>query len=176
MNGHSSDFEDLLFQVRISRRYHNKRRGFLEAVNRSASALAIIVGSAAATAIFAGVFSPILVMLAFISAVLSSLDLAFGVGAKAALHSELWRRFTNLEQQMLGGNYNAIIAFRQERLSIESDEPAELRVLTNLCYNEQCVSEGMEQRDQVHIKWYQRLFANVFDVRPDSIRNDRDAE
>ena len=118
-----TEFEDLLFQVRVSRRYHNRRRGFLETVNKSASALAIIAGSAAATALFAGIFSSFLILRAFISAVLSAINLAFGVGTKASLHSELWRRFTNLEKQMVGTSHEPaeIISFQQERLNIEAD-------------------------------------------------------
>ncbi|SFT82942.1 hypothetical protein SAMN05192563_1004233 [Paraburkholderia aspalathi] len=57
----------------------------------------------------------------------------------------------------------------EKRLDIESEEPPILRVLDCLCHNEQMRSEGYPREDLAKIEWWQRLFAQFFDLREDLI-------
>ena len=57
-----------------------------------------------------------------------------------------------------------------EKLSIESTEPPVLRVLNEMCWNEEAKAQGIKPEKWREIKWYQRLFSSFFDIVPESIK------
>ena len=66
---------------------------------------------------------------ALVVGILSGIDLVFGVNAKAREHSDLRRRFIELEKEIVGviePTANDIRLWQQKRLTIEADEPAVL--------------------------------------------------
>lgn len=52
---------------------------------------------------------------------------------------------------------------------IDVEEPPVLIVLEQLCYNEQIISDGFPKERCSKISWYQRLFAQYFDICPHRI-------
>src|SRR5437588_9330485 len=87
---------ELLFGVRRSIRYHNHRRRFFDAFDKFTKILAAVAGSAAfATAL--SQHQRVTGVLAAIIAVFSSVDLIIGAGTAARLHSDLAKRFAELE-------------------------------------------------------------------------------
>lgn len=163
-----SDVEDLLFFIRISRRYHNKRRGFLDAAHRFAATLAIIAGSAATVAALTALGSWAIAAIAVISVIFSVIDVTFGLGEKAALHGELWRRFTSLENEIVSCvnvDANQSAAFRKKRLEIEEQEPPEFRNHVKICFNEQLEADGSDNQEKYHLSWTQRFFSQLIDIK-----------
>ncbi|HEY2975896.1 MAG TPA: hypothetical protein VGJ48_25505, partial [Pyrinomonadaceae bacterium] len=155
--------KDLLFHVRRSIRYHDKRRGFLEGFQKTKSLVAIVVGSAAMVTLMNSIANRVLMIAALAVGILSAIDLVFGVNAKAREHSDLRRRFIDLEKEIIGiaaPTASLIREMEQKRRTIEADEPSILRALDAICHNEQLIADGYAEGDLLEIKGHQRLFAH----------------
>lgn len=160
---------NLLFDVRRSVRYHNRRRAFYDRMNASNTALSLVFGSAAAASAL-GEQSLLAVAFGLIVTVGSSLDLVIGSAQKARLHYDLARRFIDLEKQLIANpepEPAALLCMQQERLSIEADEPPVLRVLDCLCHNELVKAMGYDEKHLTKVTGTQRFFAQFFDVDVD---------
>jgi hypothetical protein len=159
---------ELLFGVRRSIRYHNRRREFFETLNTSITALSLIASSAT---VYGVLQAQNLAMIAGATVtVLTAINLVIGSAKRAGLHHDLSRRFLALEKKMLGSPTPENLAdWTIERLDIEADEPPVLRVLDLICHNELARAMGYEQKYFVKIAWYQRFFAQLFDVRDHAI-------
>ena len=62
-----------------------------------------------------------------------------------------------------------IADWTRERLAIEAEEPPVLRVLDTLCHNELTRAMGYGQEYQAKVGFFQRLFAQICDVRQDAL-------
>ena len=139
----------LLFDVRRSVRYHNRRRAFFDRTSMLNTAVSLVFGSAAAASVL-GDRTWLAVASGFFVTLCSSIDLVVGSAQKARLHFDLARRFIELEKQLLAvskDDHSAICALEQVRLTIESDEPPVYRALDLLCRNEQIAAEGWKRKD-----------------------------
>ena len=173
-----NDRSDLLFGVRRSIRYHNHRRRFFDAIDKTAKILTVIAGSATfATAL--GSHRHWTLALAFSVAVLSTIDLIIASASRARLHSDLAKRFAVLEtrivrhKQLARDDLNEFIA---ERLMIESDEPPAMRVLDGQCHNELCRAMEEDDCEFVKIGFVQGMFSQIVDLWPSKITKKRSAE
>jgi hypothetical protein len=170
----SQSWSDLLFAVRRSIRYHSRRRMFFDRLHTITSAVGVIFGSATILAVLTEAGHPYAVLAAAVVTIFSALDLVIGTDRSARLHQDLARQFINLEKRMLSlaadPTAQDLKYCTGERLDIESDEPPVLRVLDVLCHNELCRAMGRERAHMAKVAWYQRLFAQLIDVRPDSLR------
>ena len=154
---------DLLWGVRRSIRYHDRRRRFFEACH------SIVVGSgiALATIGFAiaskiidehwlAVFS-VFTMLIFL------LDLLFAFSRCACHHTSLKHRFGELEKDItMNNNKDDIKRFVARRLEIEKDEPPIRRALDLLCHNELAKSRAETQDYIYKVTRLQRFTAQIF--------------
>lgn len=136
----------LLFDVRRSIRYHDRRRAFFERMHRVTGALTIILAGGVIFEL-AGTGSPALWLqvIAAGSAILAAMDIVVGYSSKANLHDGLRVRFVDLEISMLSGDLEHLTwqGHRQKRLEIEREEPPIYRALDLLCHNELCKAEGI---------------------------------
>jgi hypothetical protein len=167
------NWNDLLFSVRRSIRYHSRRCMFFDRLHTITSALGVIFGSATILAVLTEEGRQYAVWAAAIVTVFSALDLVIGTDRSARLHQDLARQFIGLEKRMVNLGDNRTVQDLKdctgERLDIESDEPPVLRVLDVLCHNELCRSMGHNREHMAKVAWYQRLFAQFIDLRPDSL-------
>lgn len=162
-----SDLDDvkyaLLFDVRRSIRYHDRRRAFFERMHRVTSALTIILAGGVIFEL-AGTGSPALWLQAIgaVAAVLAALDMVVGYAAKANLHADLRVRFVDLEIAMLSGGLEEETwqKYLRTRLEIERDEPPVYRALDLLCHNEVCKAEGV--RANATVSSFQRMTSHLF--------------
>lgn len=141
----------LLFDVRRSIRYHDRRRAFFERLHRVTSVLTILMaGSVLYDLGKAGETAGWLVALSAVAALLAAFDMVVGYSAWAARHQELKGRFAALEIDMLAGGLDAAAwqQHRLARLAIERDEPPVYRALDLLCHNELLVAEGVTRQDE----------------------------
>ena len=91
----------------------------------------------------------------------------------ARLHSDLARRFIELEKEFLPEKATTraeLDRLEAARLTIEADEPPILRILDSVCHNELLRAMGYEDEVFLKIFWFQRLFANFIDIAPGRVR------
>ncbi len=163
------EHHDLLFDVRRSIRYHNRRRAFFDRFNLLSSAVSVIFGSATILAVLSATGTKEhAIWAAAIVTILSTVNLVVGTARMARLHHDLARRFIDLEKAIVTKNDctpEDVRGFAARRLEIEADEPPPLVVLDAICYNEVARSMGYEKDRFLKIRWYQRLLAQFIDVQ-----------
>jgi hypothetical protein len=167
-----NELHNLLFGVRRSIRYHNRRRRFFDGFDRFVKVLSVIGGSAAVAAVVGSV-PGLAVTLASIVAILSAISLVVGPAQAARLHEDLAKRFSKLEYDIVRSNTpdeNQVNNFVAERLLIESDEPPIMRVLDIVCQNELCEAMGYDESELYKVGLVQSLFAPFIDLWPSRIR------
>lgn len=138
----------LIFGVRRSIRYHERRRAWFEAWHNLAWTLSFFGSSAAAAAIF-GQWSAEFFWFPVAVAILLAADLVVGFSRKATLHHLLGRRFAALERSIPLRSLSAeeYQWFNAQRLEIEQDEPPVKRLLDVLCHYALLRSLGGTKRD-----------------------------
>lgn len=155
----------LLFDVRRSIRYHDRRRAFFDQLHRITGALTILMaGSVLFDLGKPGQSASWLMALAVVAALLSALDMVVGYATHAALHDDLKGRFVDLERDILkgGDTQDVWTEHRLARLSIERDEPPIYRALDLLCHNEIVYAEGCDASDAKEVKFWHRWTRHFF--------------
>src|SRR5258706_15543958 len=92
--------ETLLFNVRLSIRYHNRRRSWFDTFNLAANALSVIFSSAAIAALRAD-SERFAVWSAIAITIVSGFNLVLRTSERARQHHDLAKRFITLEQKVL---------------------------------------------------------------------------
>src|SRR5436309_2201047 len=159
---------DLLFGVRRSIRYHNRRRRFFDGFDRLVKVLSVLGGSGAVVAITAK-HPAAGVIFAAVVAILSAISLVWAPAQAARLYQDLARRFADLEYRIKrAGNVTPeqLNEFEAERLLIEADEPPIMRVLDIVCHNELCEAMGLDECELYKVGPVQSLFAEILDLWP----------
>ena len=166
------DHHGLLFGVRRSVRYHDKRESFFLILGNTAHYISFLSGFAAAL-IIAGVlwsqWDPwIKALVPLVGAMFSGVTLVFRAGARASLHKTLKQRFIALERKLIDcqeDQTKRLNRLHRERLAIEAEEPPILRVLDTSCHNELIHSMDLDKEDIHELTWIQRFFMNFMDVQ-----------
>lgn len=164
---------DLLFDVRRSVRYHNRRRQFFDRFSKLSDTFALLSGSATIITVVSTLSTtkaPI--YFAAATAIASAINLVFGTKSNARLHHDLARQFISLEKRLISPDLTpAILAtIESDRLSIEAEEPPVLRVLDLICHNELIKAMGYGKEELFNIPFWKSACANLYDVFPSSIR------
>lgn len=170
-NSPEAKYWGLLFGVRRSVRYHQRRRDFYERFHGFVLLVAAVGGIATIAAL--GSERTALQWLApAIVTLLALLDLFAGSLRKAWLHADLARRFIALERELVAQQAEptaaALLEIERERLAIEADEPPIRRVLDTLCHNELWRAMGYPESEVAPVSFLQRVFAHYFDFRFDA--------
>lgn len=133
----------LLFDVRRSARYHDRRSGFFTKMHQLTGVLTVLLAGSVIFDIARPGDSPLwLLALATLGAALAAIDFVVGYATRATTHRELKNRWLDLEMAMIGGDQTEPTwqAYRLKRLLIEKDEPPVYRALDALCHNELLVA------------------------------------
>jgi hypothetical protein len=157
--------EHLLFNVRLSVRYHNRRRAFFDTFNLTANAFSVIFSSAAIAALKAD-SQYFAVWSALAVTIVSALNLVIRTSERARQHHDLAKRFIALEQKVLPAVEDDFVALYAEKLTIEADEPPMLDILAVLCHNDQVFAEGYGPDRVYKVNFLQRLCAHFLDLPP----------
>lgn len=152
---------ELLFGVRRSIRYHSRRQGFYESVDRWTSFALLLLGSGSVALVLKDHDTGAL-LVGFAVAVLSGLKLVFGLGLKAAQHAQFVRDFTTIETKLVAdSSEETILEAHSARLNVEAAEPPILRVLDALCHNELLRAMGInDPKERVRLSRFQQITAN----------------
>lgn len=168
-----SDRYSLMFDIRRSVRYHNRRRSFFDRWGLVTNAMTIFFGSAIILAIFhENEMKWVAVTSAALVTLFSTIDLVVGTNRAGRLHFDLARRFNELERAMIqSGDYDeaALRKFIANRLEIEADEPPVLMVLDSICHNDLMRAMGYDKSEMLKISWLQRFLSQLFDYREHEI-------
>jgi hypothetical protein len=165
----SDDQYALLFDVRRSIRYHDRRKSFFELIHRISAGLTVLLaGSVLFEMARPGETALWMILLASVAALLSAWDIVIGYASRANLHHDLKKRFIKLEIDILSGDSSdsAWSKHQVERLRIEQDEPPIFRALDLLCRNEVLKAEGFSLNDdKTHftiLKPWPRITRHIF--------------
>ena len=159
---------NLLFGIRKSVRYHDRRRSFFLTLHTLVMLVTLLTSSgyvvAFATEVAGRLPYWVNVTSMALVAFLVGLDVVVGFARKATIHNDLKRRFIQLEQQLelVRNNHTPedIARLTNERLNIESDEPPVKHALNLICHNELMRAMGYKEEEQVKINWLQRKLAH----------------
>jgi hypothetical protein len=155
----------LLFNIRRSIRYHDRRRAFFETLHRVTSALTILLSGGVLFEMAAdGPMAEWMKWIGLMAALFSVFDMVIGYSASGNRHAELRARFIDLEKDILqwDGRLETWDSYRIARLEIERDEPPIYRALDLLCYREICLAEGTAPQKMPSVGFYQRITSHIF--------------
>lgn len=164
---------NLLFGIRRSVRYHNRRRMFFDRMHKITVSLSLICGSATVSVALSPVGKPVVAVLAALVAVFAAIDLVFDAPQYARIHNDLSRRFIDLEKMMVGLRSlteDDIRNFTTRRLDIEADEPPVLRILNIMCHNELARAMGYNHDALIKIPSHKRILCHFFDLNDAAIK------
>lgn len=168
-----NDIDDLLFGVRRSIRYHNRRRSFYDRFNSFVNAMSLIMGSATVYGVLQENVHLLAIVAPALVTVFSSINLVIGSSHQARVHHDLCKRFIYLEKKISGciaPSEEKLAEWISERLEIESEEPPVLHVLNCICHNELARAMGYGPEHFAKISFFQRLFAPLVDIREHTIK------
>lgn len=164
----TDDQYNLLFDVRRSIRYHERRQGFFIKMHQITGGLTVLLaGSVLFDLAKTGDNPWWLNAIAVFSALLAAWDIVIGYSAKSVLHQNLRSRWVDLEIKMMsaGLNKDSWDAYSLDRLSIERDEPPIYRALDVLCHNELLVADGHgkpgEAKGWAEVCFFQRMTSHI---------------
>jgi len=156
---------NLLFGVRRSIRYHNRRILFYDHLHKIALAVALLSSFATIISVLGKLSPSWITAFALIVVFFSAIDLIIAPDKAARMHGDLSKEFFNLEKSIIitkNITEEAVIDLQAKRLDIEMTEPPVKRVLDAICHNELCRAMGIKNCS-VEIKWYQRILCQFFD-------------
>ena len=164
---------DMLFGVQRSIRYHNRRRRFFDRFDLSVNALSLMLGSTTVYGVLSnGDDGRVALIAASLVTVFAAINLVVGSARQARLHADLSKRFIQLEKKIIkikNPEENNLFSWCEERLDIEVEEPPVLHVLDTICHNELLRSKGYSKEHYANIKFYQRWFSQIIDIREHAI-------
>ena len=149
--------DQLDFAVEKSMRYHQRRRGFYDWVNRLSMFTVVICGSAA----FGRLFDSPEYFAAAVT-ILAAINLVWAPSHRARDHEILFRRFSDLAIKIrtTPAGEDTHDGWVKERIEIETDEPPIFIALEADCDNEVRRAWG-RTREMVRIGWWSRLTMNL---------------
>lgn len=154
---------NLLWAVQKSARYHARRQGFFDRWRMVTTGSSVLFGSVAAANVVSQGGAAFTLAAALVITVLSTVDLVAGTTTTARLHSDLRRRFLEIEGQIRcapNPSQPDVDRWTLERLRIEAEEPPVYVGLDLLCENEMARAHGHPPR--VTLKPWPRLTAHWF--------------
>lgn len=162
---------DVSYRLRLSIRYHQRRTRFFDLWDKWIKILVVFAGTSAFTALMIETAdASIAKRISVVIAVMGILSLVFAFSEKARAHSNLARRYSELEAELATMRAprkgNLMDLDRRIRL-VEADEPPTLGVLVILCQNEIALQEG--HKNQItSLRWYHRVLAHFIDFQTPS--------
>ncbi|CAB3770489.1 hypothetical protein [Paraburkholderia solisilvae] len=161
---------DMLFGIRRSIRYHQRRRAFFDRCDQWGNVISLIFGSAAIYGVLDKDYHALALIASALVTIISAINLVYGSAQRARLHHDLSREYSGLERQMVGApSEDVLLRVTDARLEIEADEPPVLHVLNVICHNELLRAERYPRDLLAKVTWWQRFWAPVIDFREDRI-------
>lgn len=169
----SQDIHAMLFDVRRSTRYHNRRRLFFDHISKWSDAITAISGSGTIISILSNTGSQTATtILAAITAIAAVINLVFDTKGNARVHHDFARQFILIEKELIKRNVTEVDLEKltSQRLDLEAEEPPVLKVLDSRCHNELLKAMGYDKKHFLKINVIQSFFSQVLDFFPSTIK------
>ena len=153
---------DLLWGVRRSIRYHDRRRRFFDVCHRVVVGTGVVLAMIGFTVANEALDEKWLTVFSILSMFAFLLDLFLGFSNCAQLHTNLKQKFGELEADIIKNKQDDMAPFRAQRLQIEMDEPPILRALDILCHNELARSIEETKEDIYKVGFLQRMTSQLY--------------
>ena len=160
----SEALESIDFGIKKSIRYHSKRRAFFERWDNIANWLVAVAGASAFASVVGDSASLLSKILTFLMTAIALADVIVSFGARARLHQDLYRRFSELAIEithMSNPTPHDIATLRAKRLSLEAEEPHIIDAIERWCWSEEAESRGADSADLQPLTKWQRLRARL---------------
>ncbi|EGO82397.1 hypothetical protein [Xylella fastidiosa] len=154
---------ELLWGVQKSQRYHSCRMAFFDRCDKLNSVIGLLSGSAVIASL--GQYAPqwMAIAGAVTVTIATSINLVAGTAQMARIHSDLRRRFSQLESDIVKhphATQEQVSAWTAQRLEIESDEPPIFVALDILCENQVTRSYAhLKDHPSRKLPWFKRVTA-----------------
>ncbi len=160
----------LLYQIQMTRLYHQKRERFFALLDRWSKALALISG----TAVFSSLLSsPEAKSIAGLLVSLVTLpSLVFSWSDKSRLHNELASEYARIEADILKEGileWKSIHQFRAQVTTIGTKEPHSLSALIRQCQNELALAANQPEK-VFPLTFREKFFIHLFDMPRDNLQ------
>ena len=153
----------LLWDVRRSLRYHDRRRRFFEACHSAALVSGVVLVAVGYATSGGLIHAQWLVWFSSFAMLLFLVYLLFAFSRCASHHLSLKQKFGGLEQAIIrSDSENDVAEFAARRLEIEKDEPPIRKALDLLCHNELAKSQVETQHSIYKVTHFQRWTAQIF--------------
>jgi hypothetical protein len=149
--------------IRMNRLYHQSHERFLAMCDRGAKALALIVGTAAASQLLEETGKAVA---GAVVACVTLPSLVFAWADRARLHAELASEYARLESEIEAAGvleWGQLDSFGAKMLAINAKEPPALASLIVSCQNELYVAAGQPEKVKP-LGWWRRLWLHVFSM------------
>ncbi|KXB18747.1 hypothetical protein ADT28_12630, partial [Xylella fastidiosa] len=152
---------ELLWGVQKSQRYHSSRMAFFDRCNTLSSFIGLL-GASAVIASFGKCAAEWMAVAGAVTVTIAtSINLVTGTAQMARIHSDLRRRFSQLESDIVkhpDTTQEQISAWTAQRLGIESDEPPIFVALDILCENQVTRSYAdLKDHPSRKLPWFKRV-------------------
>ena len=151
------ELEGIDFGIKKSMRYHSSRRAVFERLDNFTNWLVAVAGASAFASVVGDEKGKLAIYSTFVVMGIALADVIFGFGARARLHQDLYRRFSELAVEIAKldePTARDVAELRAKRLAIEADEPHIIDALERWCWNEEAEARGSNQF-QTLTKWQQ---------------------
>lgn len=156
----------LLFDVRRSVRYHDKRAYFLNMVSYFGVLLTCFGIAGSCVAGFSASRDGVILLFMYFLLALSGELVRVSTYKRGVLHTSFKFRFAWLERRIVTGpaQGDCWAEYHSERLSIEMYEPTPYKILDTLCHNELLRAEGFKRESKHYVKvgWWQSLTCQLW--------------
>jgi len=144
---------ELIFRVDVSVRYHDRRRAFFDLMHKLVAAVSVLGGSAAVFGVVSLLkewqFGELTILVGALAvSMLNTLDLVIGFSPKAREHDSLYRRYIELDAEMvkdLNPSPETVRAWESKVLMIERDDPPVYWGIYAQCWNQSVHSLGRKK-------------------------------
>jgi len=175
MRATKEDLEDrwhkMLFSVCRSIRYHQRRRGFYDRLDKTSNMLSLILGSATIYGVLQENAKNVALIASATVTVVSSINLVVSSAQRGRDHTDFMRKYVELEKRMLGEpSEELLLEVSTARLTIEAEEPPVLHVLNSICHNDMLRARGYAKKHFLKIGWFQALLAQIIDINVSGIK------
>ena len=160
----NQEYQDLLFQVRISICYHARRLFFFQVLSRWSNVPLLLLGAGtAALAVRDG--SPWILGAGLGIALVSILKLVFASEDKVARHAEFLRDYTVLANRLYASSSRKTVkAVFEENMDLDFLAPQGKYVVWALSHNTLIrTMDLVGKKNPIPVAWWQRLTAHFFD-------------
>ncbi len=169
----SQDIHAMLFDVRRSSRYHNRRRMFFDYISKWSDTITAISGSGTIISILSDTGSEtVTTTLAAITAIAAVINLVFDTKGNARAHHDFARQFILIEKELIKQNVTEkdLEKLISRRLDIEAEEPPVLKVLDSRCHNELLKAMGYDKKEFLKINTVQSFLSQFIDFFPSTVK------